>query len=148
MRKTGIPEQNHPLLGDSIRLFDKIWVKRKDWDIATSSRIVPPLHPATPANSSGPTPSAKLTVDNRLMPSNAATGTLTTLSLPVAAHPSNKWLEELITQWSSGPPSQVETQCSHGIAILEALLGFDSPIAQISTETRDSWTCKVIGKAS
>ncbi|KAJ2920631.1 hypothetical protein H1R20_g16463, partial [Candolleomyces eurysporus] len=139
---------NHPLLGDSVRLFDKIWVERKDWDIATSSKIVPPLHPAAPADSSGPTPSAKLTVDNRSMPSNAATGTLTTHSLPVATHPSNKWMEELVTQWSSGPPSQVETQCSRGVAILEALLGFNSPIPRISTETRDSQTCKVIGKAS
>ncbi|RXW23161.1 hypothetical protein EST38_g2680 [Candolleomyces aberdarensis] len=69
-------------------------------------------------------------------------------STPLALHPSNKWIEELVPYWTLGPPSLVEAQRGRGLAILEVLLSFRIPIPRIGLETRDSRACEVIGKAT
>ncbi|KAJ2916173.1 hypothetical protein MD484_g4254, partial [Candolleomyces efflorescens] len=146
----GVPVQRFPLdvVGGSRRLADCEWVLRNRWydtpDLTRAAQLSDG-EASTSRIRAGPVERPASSVDLGVGSRQAeAAGTGATES--PSPRP-NKWLQDLLELWRSGPASRVLSQGPRGVAILETLIAFDKPIPRLVDETDASKCCILIGKA-
>ncbi|RXW16179.1 hypothetical protein EST38_g9679 [Candolleomyces aberdarensis] len=150
----GMPKQTHPVaLGDRrFSVILKDWKSRNFWytdngreEVESWMRMQAAIPVAATGVPSGslPTaiPAAALNVQSGSSPVPSWSGP------SVAAHPSNSWIVNLLQEWTTGPPALVEIQLQRGVAILQALLAFNTPITRLDSSTSTSATCESFGIA-